>query len=81
MTTIEIVDSESRSQNGLALIEVSGAVWYTFSRPWWDISSWFWWWLTPGQKKWVFVRKASGQRVRIRAVKLTDKHIRLGRKE
>lgn len=74
---IEFVQSESLGENALALIDKEGAVWYTFSRPWWDLASWLWWFLTPGRKKWVVARKVGNVKVRIRAVKLTKKHVRV----
>jgi hypothetical protein len=74
---IEFVQSEALGQNALALIDAEGAVWYTFARPWWDIASWLWWFLTPGEKKWVFVRKVGNTKVRIQAVKLTKTHVKV----
>lgn len=75
---IEIVERQTHELDGLALLETSGSVWLTFHRPWWDLSAWFWWWLTNGPKKWVFLRSPSGARVRIQAVCLSTRHVRLG---
>lgn len=75
---IEIVERQSHDMDGLALIDVKGAVWLTFSRPWWDLSAHFWWWLTNGTKKWIFLRHHRGYRVRVQAVLLSDRHVRLG---
>lgn len=80
MTTggpIEIVDVVAFEVDGLALLDSHGAVWRTFARPWWDISSWLWWWLTPGRKQWVQLRRPEGK-VRIRAVRLSSRHVRIG---
>lgn len=76
---IEIVERQSHEMDGLGLLDISGAVWLTFSRPWWDLSAWFWWWLTNGPKKWIFLRSPGGNRIRIQAVCLSTRHVRLGR--
>lgn len=75
---IEIVERQLHDMDGLALIDVKGAVWLTFSRPWWDLSAYLWWWLTNGTKKWIFLRGHMGHRVRVQAVLLSDRHVRLG---
>lgn len=75
---IELIETQAIHVDGFALVDAKGAVWRTFARPWWDIASWLWWWLSPGEKKWVQVRKDDGQKVRIRAVKLSGRHIRVG---
>ena len=77
--TIEFVGDDGQPVNGIALIEANGQVWRTFARPWWDLASWFWWWLTPGKRKWVQVRRVDDSKVRVRAVLLARKHIRVGR--
>lgn len=76
--SVEIVDSRSFGVDGLALIERSGSVWRTFSRPWWDLSSWLWWWLMPGVKKFVLLRKSNGRKVRVRAVRVSKRHVYIG---
>jgi hypothetical protein len=77
--SIEIVDTQTYGAvDALALIDGQGRVWRTFVRPWWDIASWLWWWLFPGDKKLVQVRQEGGKRTRIRAVKIADKHVRIG---
>jgi hypothetical protein len=76
---IEFVSSNAKSTNALALIDAQGAVWYTFARPWWDIASWLWWVLTPGRKQWVIVRKDDNRKIRVRAVRLTGTHVRIGK--
>lgn len=75
---IEIVAAKAQKSHAMALIDKQGALWFTFSRPWWDLASWVWWLLTPGQKQWVILRKESGRKVRIRAVRLTGTHVRIG---
>ena len=78
MSTVEIVEAQAYRQHGLLLLEASGAAWLTFSRPWWDAASWLWFWLAPGPKKWVHVRREDGRKVRIRAVRLAKTHVRIG---
>lgn len=79
MKSVEFVDVDARPVNGLALIDGQGRVWRTFSRPWWDIASWLWWWLTPGDKCWVQVRRADESKVRVRAAMLATNHVRVGK--
>lgn len=76
--SIEIVEAQAHHVHRIAAIDASGAVWPTFSRPWWDIASWAWWLLMPGPKKWIQIRQASGRKVRVRAVRLAKSHIRIG---
>lgn len=78
VTTIEFVGDDGQTVNGIALIDRDGRVWRTFARPWWDIASWLWWWLSPGEKKWVVVRRVDRTKVRVRAVRLARKHVRVG---
>lgn len=80
-STVEFVTKDNRSVHGLGLIEINNTVWVTFAKPWWDLASWFWYWLAPGDKKWVQVRKIDGTKIRIRAIQLSNNCIRLGRKE
>lgn len=75
---IEIVEATPFPMNGLALVDQKGAVWLTFARPWWDISFWFWFWLAPGERAWVLLKRPGGVRIRIRAVCVAAKHIRVG---
>ena len=75
---LEISETEAFHVDGLALITRKDAVWVTFSRPWWDLAAWLWWFLFPGRKKWVKVLLGSGERVRIRAVRVADRFVRLG---
>ncbi len=67
-------------QSSIALVDISGAVWITFSAPWWDISSWIWYLLCPGEKRIVMLRKGSGN-VRVRAVMIADRHIEISNAE
>lgn len=76
--TIEFIGDDGQAVDGIALIEINGQVWRTFARPWWDLSSLLWWWLMPGQKKWVQLRRADKSKVRVRAILLARKHVRLG---
>ena len=78
VTTIEFVGDDGQSMDGVALIDTEDRVWRTFARPWWDIASWFWWWLAPGRKVWVVLRRADASKVRVRAVLLARRHVRIG---
>lgn len=78
MNRVEIIESRAYEVHGTVLIEPNDSVWYTFCRPWWDIASWLWWWLMPGQKKWVVVRRETGKRVRVPAVRIAKTHVRIG---
>src|SRR4051812_18989182 len=75
---IEIVESQAFAVDGLAIMDKTGAVWRTHSRPWWDVASWLWWFLSPGDKKWVQVRQATGK-VRIRAVCVAKTTVQMGK--
>jgi hypothetical protein len=75
-----IVEMDGSDCTGIAMSDASGQVWITFARPWWDLASWLWYFLMPGKSKWVFLRKTSGTKVRIRAKNIADKLIRIGRK-
>jgi hypothetical protein len=76
---IEVVDTQAYNVDALALIDIEGGVWRTFARPWWHLASWLWWFLFPGDKKMVQVRQEGGKKVRIRAVRVATKHVRVGK--
>lgn len=76
--TVNIVERTGHSVHGLALLEMD-SVWLSFSRPWWDLRAWLWWLLSPGEKKWMLIRK-NGRIHRIRAVRLTKNLLRIGAK-
>ena len=78
MSEIRIVETQTHHVNGIALIEESGAVWFTFSRPWWDLASWLWWLLAPGEKRWAHIRDDNNKKVRIRAVHMATKYLKVG---
>lgn len=76
-THVEVVEIDATDTTGLALLDKSGQVWLTFARPWWDISSWLWWWLTPGRSAFVLLRKSTG-RVRVRAKQVAKRQVQIG---
>jgi hypothetical protein len=76
-THVEIVEIDANDTNGVAMLDASGQVWLTFARPWWDISSWLWWWLTPGRSAFALLRKPTG-RVRVRVKRVATTQIRIG---
>lgn len=75
---VELIETEAFDKDGLALIDKNGSVWRTHARPWWDLASHIWWWLMPGEKKWVLLRSKTGERVRIFAKKVAEKHVKIG---
>ncbi len=76
--TIELVRTEAYAVSGMVLLNGEEA-WLTFSAPWWDLAGWFRWWLMSGRKTWLLVRPDDGKpRVRVRAVRLTRKYLRIG---
>jgi hypothetical protein len=76
MGQLELVEMNAYPVHGMAVL-FGQEVWLTFSRPWWDFASWFWYWLAPGKRKWLLVRK-DGQRVRVRAVRVSKRIITVG---
>lgn len=77
---ISVVELDGNDCTGIAMSDSENRVWVTFSRPWWDIASWLWFWLMPGSIKMVLLRKRNGERVRIRAKQISSRLIRVGRK-
>lgn len=77
MSDIKILQTQQHHVDGIALVDAEGAVWRTFSRPWWDIASWLWWALMPGQRALVQLRCATGL-VRVRAVRISGTCVRIG---
>jgi hypothetical protein len=77
MNQVEFVDMDGMPVHGLALLGAGGDIWVTFYRPWWDVASWLWYWLSPGKKAWTQVRKADNGKVCVRAVRVAKKHIRV----
>lgn len=76
--SVEIVERRALREHRTVLLDQHEHVWLTFARPWWDLASWFWFWLSPGTKKWMVVRCASGKKVRIRAIRISRKVVRMG---
>ena len=64
--------------HGLVLVDREDGCWLTFCRPWWDLASWLWWLLAPGETAWVLCRTGSGGRLRIRAKRVASAHARIG---
>jgi hypothetical protein len=79
-TGVIIVELDASDCTGIAMTDSDGRIWVTFSRPWWDIASWLWFWLMPGETKWVMLKKRSGTFVRIRAKQIASQLVRVGRK-
>ncbi len=75
---IEIIETRVYEADRLAIITMNDAVWLTFERPWWDIASWIWWWLSPGKKAWLLLQPPCGRRFRIRAMKVAKSYVRVG---
>jgi hypothetical protein len=69
--------------SGTALIASDDSVWITVSPKWWDLATWFWWWLCPADQKAVMkLHRADGAGgsvlVRTRAVRMARRHVRVG---
>ncbi len=75
---VELVTRAGFRMHGLAMVARDGSVWLTFARPWWDLAAWFWYWLTPGERKWTLLRRGDGSRVRVRASRVSEQHIMVG---
>lgn len=78
MSKVEVVEMRAYEMHGMVIIRHDDSSWYTFCRPWWDLSSWLWWWLMPGEKGQVVLTHSSGKKVRMPAVRLSKSHLRLG---
>lgn len=76
--SVEIIHTAARSSHRLVIQDANGDVWLTFQRPAWDLASWLWWWLLPGKKAWLQVRRGDGQRIRVRAARVGRDLIRIG---
>lgn len=59
--SVEIVERRAYSAHRTIVI-LRGEAWVTFSRPWWHLLDWIWWWLTPGQSTWVTCSVREGDR-------------------
>lgn len=78
MTIMRVVEVDARKHTGTALIAADDSVWVAVSPPWFDLSTWFWWWLTPADKKaWVLINGTNGKTVRSRAIRVARKHVRI----
>lgn len=76
-----IVETHAYDVHRTVLIDDKDRAWVTFCRPWWDLSSWLWWWLTPGRACWLVVDVRRGERVlkaRVRAKRVGRKTVRIG---
>jgi len=76
---IEIVSTQEYSLHGLVLIDPQGAVWQTFSRPWWDLKAQVKHFLTSGTRRTVLLRKTDGTKAQVMAVKLAPRHVKIGK--
>lgn len=47
------------NNHGIMFIDKEGFLWLTFSRPWWDLSEWLWYWLCSGTKALVALKRES----------------------
>jgi hypothetical protein len=77
MTVIEL---DARRAHETALVAKDGTVWIAIAPSWWDIASWFWWWLCPMSKKaWVVLRTGDQRQIRSRAVRVATNYVILGK--
>ena len=76
--SVDIVEARAFAVNGTVLVDKEGQVWLTFAARWSDVGAWVRWWLTPGTKKWVLIKK-NERKYRIRAVRLSKAVVYLGR--
>ena len=55
------------------------SIWIPLCPPWWDLASWFWWWLAPVDRKaWMTLKLRDGTTVRTRALRIARGYIRIG---
>lgn len=81
---VEIVHQASFDSNGLVILTPAPdeEVWLTFYAPWWNLAAWFHWWLQPGEKAWMVVRRevnGEAKKTRVRAVCVSTTIVRQGK--
>lgn len=76
--TMNIVEVNDYAMHGLVVVDKRDGVWQTFQKPWWDMTSWLRWAITPGVKVWLHLKTADGRSVRVRAVRIAHTYVRMG---
>lgn len=68
-------ETQHHNANNLIVIDKKDNVWLTFDGQ--GFMAWLRWLLTPGKKTWLMLTLGSGKKVRVRAVRLSMRYIRL----
>ena len=78
MTTVQIARN-SKVLESTALVAADDSVWVAVTVRWWDLASILWWWLCPSDRKaWVTLRLHDAPAVRTRAIRIANRHVRIG---
>lgn len=77
MSTLKIIHVDAREHHGTALLASDDSVWVAVAPEHHDLATWLWWWLCPADKKaFAILNTSSGKSVRVRAVRVANRHVK-----
>lgn len=75
---VRSLEIEAGAVKDLALIDSSDGIWIVAPLMWWDLATWFWWFLTPSDRRaTVTLTTGDGVKFRCKAVRVASKHARV----
>lgn len=78
MAGIKQIEMKLEGLNDLALIGANDAIWLVVPLRWWDLATLLWWVFVPVDKKaTVHLTLGDGSKVKVRAVRVATKHVRV----
>jgi len=73
--TIEVDGTE---EVGTALIASDDSVWIPIEPRWFEIATWFWWWLAPADKQArITITDSHGKRATMRSIRIARRYARV----
>lgn len=76
--SVNLVPIGDRRAHEVAFIAADDSVWVGVSLEWWDIASWIWWWLAPGDRKaWIIAKDSAGRSIRVRGVRMSRRYVHI----
>jgi hypothetical protein len=75
---IKSLELQAGTVKDLALIDGADGIWLVTPLKWWDLATWFWWLLTPSDRRaTVTLTTRDNVKFKCRAVRVATRHVRV----